>query len=545
MVNPELQPTPDLREYLRIIRARRVTVLLVVFSVLALSLLLSFRQTPLYRSEARLLIDPRSSAFGVATVDMATQREIATSDPVAEAVRRELDLSEPATDVLGGLDVQQVGDTRVLAISYTSTDPQKAQRVAEAFTNGFIAYQTEEHLRQVTAERQGVERQVDDASEQLADVTARLREARSAGDAALEASLARERDALVARLGVLQQRLLDVLGSAAEAATSAQVIEAARLPSQPFAPNHLRAGVLGLFFGVALGLALAFLRERLADRVKDRGDIETALQAPALAAIPRYRLGKDEEFTPVTLAHPAGGASEVYRSLRTSLQFAASHHGYKSVVVTSATAGEGKSVTTANLGIVLAQAGQRVVLVSADLRRPSLERYFGLRGARQGLSTWLASDDPEPWDVVLDPGIKNLRLVPSGPAPSNPAELLGSKKMHRLITLLEENADLVLIDSPPVLAVADAAVMGRYVGASLLVINADSTHKSTAVRGKEEVERTGGVLLGAVLNGIDATTSSYYYYASNYSSHKQEPVSEVKEKKTRRKRGKERAKASN
>jgi non-specific protein-tyrosine kinase len=540
----ESEDRVDVREYFRVLRNRKWSITLVVALVVGAALVLSFSQSPMYRSEARVLVVPAGSAtIFTPTVDMGTETEIATSDPVAEKVGEELEI-QPAGSLLGGLEVAQVGDTRVLAFTYSAADPALAQRTAEAFANSYIAYRAEERLRQLASEQNAAQEQIDQTSQQLSDVTARLKKAESDQNESLTETLSRERDALVARLGVLQQRLADVSASPSGSGTTSQVIEGARLPSSPYSPNHVRNGLLALFLGLALGVGLAFLRERLEDRIRDRDDIERALGAPVLATTPRYTIPKGQKFTPITLFQPIGGASEVYRSLRTSLQFVAGQSGMKSIVVTSATVGEGKTSTSVNLGIVLAQAGQRVVLISADLRRPSLERYFGLGTTGHGLSTWLASGDAEPWGILADPGIKNLRVIPSGPVPPNPAELLGSARMRHLISLLEENSDFVVIDSPPVLAVSDAAVMGRHAGASVLVIDG-STHRSAAVRAKEEVERTGGVLIGAVLNGIDATTSSYYYYSSNYSSHKQEPVSEVKEKKrSRRKRERARSKAS-
>lgn len=502
----------DLRDYLRVVRARKWGIVSMVLLVVGSALAFSSLQTPRYRSEARVLFEA-DPAVPVYALDVATQVEVVASDPIAELVREELDLDIEASALLSGLDVAMVPETRVLIVSYVSTDPELAQRAASSFASNYIAYGREQALQRTAIEQEAAQTRIDEAAAQLADLERRLTEADRARDETLQNTLETERNALVARLGVLQQRLADI---AADPSTvfEARVIEEARLPGDPFAPSHFRNGVLALFLGLALGVGLAFLRERLEDRLRDRGDIERALEVPVLATTPRYRTPKSGSAVPIALAQPGGGVAEVYRSLRTNLQFIIAQQGIKSILLTSAAAGEGKTVTTANLGVVLAQAGQRVILVSADLRRPTLEATFGMFSEAEGLSTWLASSEPEPWATIRDPGVANLRVIPSGPPPPNPAELLSSPKMRHLISTLEENCDLVLFDSPPVLAVADASVMGRHTGGAILVVDGNSTPRSAVARAKEELERTGGVLIGAVLNSVDPSKSPYYYAGS-------------------------------
>jgi capsular exopolysaccharide synthesis family protein len=183
-------------------------------------------------------------------------------------------------------------------------------------------------------------------------------------------------------------------------------------------------------------------------------------------------------------------------------------------MVTSASAGEGKTVTTANLGVVLAQAGRRVIMVSSDMRRPTLENYFQIDGRDAGLSNWLSSADDDLWQYLRDPGIPNLRVLPCGPTPSHPAELLSTPQLVELVDLLEKNADLVLFDSPPTLAVADASIIASRVGGIVLVIDTTATHRSAAVAARQHVERAGGTILGTVSNAFDPTSATGYYYST-------------------------------
>jgi capsular exopolysaccharide synthesis family protein len=271
-----------------------------------------------------------------------------------------------------------------------------------------------------------------------------------------------------------------------------------------------------------LGVGVSFLRERLDDRFRGEDDIEKALQVPLLAHIPPFKAGTSG-ISPM-LHDPQGFASEAYRTLRTNIQFLTSQRGIRSFVVTSASAGEGKTTTVANLATTLAQVGKRVVLVSADLRRPSLRATLGLPKEQEGLSTWLADPTIDIGSLIMDPGIANLRLLPAGPIPPNPSELLNSPRLLDLITLLENSADFVIFDSPPTVGLADAPVLASRVGGALLVIDAQNTHRSAVLQAKKSLTAVGGELLGSVLNNFDQANSSYYY--SSYSAYAYKPAAD-------------------
>ena len=519
----------SLREYLSIIRVRKWTIILSTCLVMATAVGFSLMQTPLYTAQARVLVESiagESTTFNpLQPVDIQTQIEVVSSESVATLVRNELDLDESIESVLADLSVSAQGETQVVNISYTSVSPPRAQQIAQSFADNYIEFRRGQALEDVVSEEESVQTQVASATEQLNEVTGDLAVAQENEDDALAASLETQRSVLIARLGVLQQQLDDVRSQRSQSSDAGQIIEPATVPDFPSSPNHLRNGVLGLFLGAGLGIGLAFLRERLDDRFRDRSDLERVIEAPVLATVPKYPGPKKEQSQLVSVSLTSVGAVEAYRSLRTNLQFITSQRDIRSLLVTSPSEREGKSATTANLGVLLAQAGRRVILVSSDLRRPTLGGYFGIAegsGEEAGLSTWLASGEAEPWDIIKDPGIPNLRVIPSGPVPPNPAELLTSPRATSLIRLLEANADLVLLDSPPVLAVADASVLGSIAGGAVLVVNAGSTHKSATVHARQEIERVGGSLIGAVLNEFDPSTSPYYY--SSYSSYKSAPA---------------------
>jgi len=201
----------------------------------------------------------------------------------------------------------------------------------------------------------------------------------------------------------------------------------------------------------------------------------------------------------ITLTDPRNPAAEAYRTLRTNLTFAALDKPIETLVVTSAAPGEGKSTVLANLAVTMAQGERHTILVDADLRRPGLHEIFGVANDR-GLTTMIveeaALDDPP----LMEVGIDNLWLVPSGPLPPNPADILGSRRMEETVAALKTRADVVLFDAPPVVAVTDAVVLGTKVDGVLLVVCAGRTRREHAQRAKELLERVHIRIVGAVLN---------------------------------------------
>jgi capsular exopolysaccharide synthesis family protein len=213
---------------------------------------------------------------------------------------------------------------------------------------------------------------------------------------------------------------------------------------------------------------------------------------------------------------PDSSPAEAYRTLRTGVLFdAASHNGSEVVLVTSPEAGEGKTTTTANLGVALAQAGKRVLLLSADLRRPRLQSFFDLSG-EMGLTNVLAGEERLSSAIVRPFGMNNLSLLPSGPVPGNPAELLGSQSMRSLMMEIRNEADVVLIDAPPVLAVADSLTLAQYADAVLLVADSEKTQRSAIHQARQHLHRVRARVMGAVLNNFDPSTARTYHSYAPY-----------------------------
>lgn len=211
----------------------------------------------------------------------------------------------------------------------------------------------------------------------------------------------------------------------------------------------------------------------------------------------------------VTYSDPRSPAAEAYRQLRTNIQFAGLDKVLKSILITGASLDEGKSTTLANLGVAFSQTGSSVILLDCDLRRPSLHELFGLDNLR-GITTWVV-DGTADTVPLLDSGIPNLSLMLSGPPPPNPSELLGSRRMSELLNQLCSRADYVLIDTPPVVAVTDAAVLANKVDAVLLLVRAGKTKRDMARRAKVILERVNANLLGVILNNVRYDSKMHGY----------------------------------
>ncbi len=295
---------------------------------------------------------------------------------------------------------------------------------------------------------------------------------------------------------------------------SLSVIKPATAPVAPSAPNTKLNLLIGLVAGLTVGVGAALLRTTLDSRIRGEADLRQVTDAPILGGI---SFDNDATRKPLlTQAAPQSPRAESFRQLRTNLQFANVSGHAKSVLVTSSVPGEGKSTTATNLAIALAQAGQTVCLIDADLRRPMVNEYLGLE-RNAGLTTALvgAGDLNEllqPW------GDENLFVLASGQIPPNPSELLGSTEMKQLLERLEQAFDTVVIDAPPLLPVTDAAVLSQHVGGVLLVVGAQKLRHHDLEKSLNALDMVGSNILGVVLNRLPAKgpdAYAYDYYGSN------------------------------
>ncbi len=317
-----------------------------------------------------------------------------------------------------------------------------------------------------------------------------------------------------------------------------RIIDAARVPTSPSEPNIPRNLSFALVLGVISGVGLAFLLENMDNTVRTPEQAQAISGLPSLGMIPlgsksanhgatgkRLALTASKEVVEtVTLVRPQSQMAESYRALRTSLLLSNLGAPPKVIMVTSARPQEGKTTTSINSAIVLAQKGVRVLLVDADLRRPSIHKTLGM-GPRSGLSNVLTGSATVQQTIATSPILPNLFIMPAGTPPPNPAELLASSHMKDLLAELREQFDHIVIDTPPTLSVTDAVVLSPRADATILVIRSGQTTKQALRRARDILMQVNAHVAGVLLNAVDLTSPDYYYYyeyQGKYSQYYQE-----------------------
>jgi Mrp family chromosome partitioning ATPase len=331
---------------------------------------------------------------------------------------------------------------------------------------------------------------------------------------------------------LLQQRLHDLQILKATADGGFRVIVPAGVPDTPYAPKPLRSAAIGLALGLFVGLGLAFLLELLDTSVRTDTDVAELLRQPILARIPRISRKLLDQSALVTITEPDGTSAEAFRMLRTNLTFMNVDDEMRSVVLTSCLQGEGKSVTVANLAVTMALGGKKVIVVDADLRRPRMHKYFGI-GNERGVSTVVTGQTELSDSLVVVPVLpqaggnglafadwgagsdakSRLYVLPSGPLTPNPGEIVSSKRLAGVIEALAAQADIVLVDSPAMLAVGDTPALADKVDGLLFLVEPDVVRKHTLSQAREQLDKLPCRLLGVI---VARRKAGSHYYAARY-----------------------------
>jgi len=298
----------------------------------------------------------------------------------------------------------------------------------------------------------------------------------------------------------------------AAAVASAFVLTRADVPRERISPQPQKNMITGTLVGLFLGLVVALIADRLDDTFRNPKELERLLKLPVLGLV-RMK----EEGTPIILTDEDERSpyAEAFRTLRANMRFSSVNGPARTLLVTSAAAGEGKSTCVANLGIESARAGQRVIMVDTDMRRPALHTYFDLESDR-GVSNVLVGD-LSPEEALVDTSVPGLRLLPAGAQPPNPVVLLESEAMQNLIGRVSAMADLVIFDSPPVLIAADSQLLASFLDTTFIVIETRSTRREMAQRALELLRRANAQVIGIAINKArQREQGHYYYYYYNY-----------------------------
>jgi len=299
-----------------------------------------------------------------------------------------------------------------------------------------------------------------------------------------------------------------------------RVVDRAEVPNHPVRPRKRHNLILALIVGLVTGVGLAFFFEYLDNTIKLPEDVKQHLKTPYLGPVPLFTSEKagnpDDGIHPdlVGLHAPKSSASESYRGIRTSILFSSAESAPQVLLISSAAPKEGKTITAANLAVVMAQANGKTIILDCDLRRPTMHRLFGI-SKDMGVSNLLVGGGSAK-EAIIHTRIPNLDIIPCGTIPPNPSEILGSARMLTLLNGLRKLYAHILIDSPPSTAVTDAVVLSKSVDGVVMVVRTGYTAREIVKNGMAQFGAVGAHILGAVLNGVDMRGNGYYYYQYYY-----------------------------
>lgn len=519
----------SLRSYLAVIIKWSWLVILITTGLVLLAYLYTNTLTRIYQTSTDILVgrfdqsnDVSQNSTFLASQVAQSHALLAKQQPILEAVANQTGYPGGWQALFFTAQVTTSGG-QLVNISVTDSDPLMAKRVADALAQELIKQSPINAQQQRSQEQRGF------IETQLTQLEAKIKKGQ-ADEAVLDEQAALENDpeqleALSAQLEKLEARVekwqqsyadLSALVSQQESGSYLSILAPAQLPTKPISPNVqlylIIAGMLGLIISGAIIFAIEYLDET----VKDANDAQAQLNIPTLGMIARIGDIKKPTDQVVTLTHPRSPISEAYRVLRTNLRFSGIENPNGALLVTSSGPGEGKTTTAANLATTIAQSGKRVVLLDCDLRRPSLHSLFDVSND-VGLTDLFLDDAPE-LDRVLKPtAIPGMRLLTSGTIPPNPSEILDSRRMTEVLAALRNQSDMVVIDSPPALVVADASILGSRCSGAILVIDSGKTRVDVARRALDTLKQANVKVLGTVINKLAARrTAGYNYSYYNY-----------------------------
>lgn len=516
----------ELRTYLNLIRKWLWLILLASALTGMITFIISRQQVPIYRATSTILINQaRSATQSTDYTDLLMSQSIARTyaqmlqdSQVLEQVVAKLGLTgnfeQIKKDYRIQVSVTPVRDTQLVNVQVESSAPELSAAIANTMPDIFGEINQTRQLARYATTRQElqqdlttIESEIADAQQALGEITAPEGTARQAEELRLQGSLRRYEASYTALLNSLEElRLTEAQTTDAIAITSV-----AKVPDGPIRPRVLFNTLLALVVGAMLGLGGAWLREYLDDTIKTPDDIQKLTGLPTLGGVVKLE-GDSSDQRLVMRDAPKSPSAEAYRVLRTNLQFSSVDKPLSTILITSSGPGEGKSTTASNLAIAIAQSGKRVILVDADLRRPSQHRMWRLPN-NVGLSTALLDKVGNPSVYLQQSDVPNVRVMTTGSIPPNPAELLNSARMHELIEILKSKADVLVFDTPPVLAVADAPILAGQVDGTVLVIDTGETRREMLTQTLQRLKSVGVLPLGAVLNKLTERKSGYYYYS--------------------------------
>ena len=492
--------------------------LLVVASLIAGAgaLVVSLRTTPVYETKARLLVsDPpamRTIDYG-SMVNMQvmskTYSEMLVERPVLEGVISQLGLKISPEGLKNNITVLPISGTQLIEIKARSTNPALAADIANALGAVFADRIRELQSQRFASSQEGLSKQIAEMEEQIKQTTTQLNStADTAQKTQLEARLT-EYKRLYSNLvtNYEQVRLADV-----QTSTNVVISQPAIVPTKPISPKVLNNTLLGILAGAMLAILTIVIWEIMDDTLKNPDEIRKKFNLTILGIIITHKNVSDK---PTSINQPRSPVAEAFRALRTNITFAGVDAPIRKVLITSATPQDGKTTVTTNLAVTFAQGEQKTILIDADLRRPQVHRRFNLAN-RFGLSQMFLSDLSKLENYIQTDVAPGLDVITSGPLPPNPYELLTSKKMGQIIDHFSSSNTMIVIDTPPVLNVSDAASLASIVDGVIVVVRPGKTRQREFQQTLEQLNKVNARVIGIILNGVDVDNKKYGHYYGSY-----------------------------
>jgi polysaccharide biosynthesis transport protein len=516
----------ELKQYAAVLWRWRALLALATLVAASVGYWRSSHSAAVYRTTTTVIVGQFLSSPSPGPGDLAIGEQLAQSyvqlvhhEPILQATVEAQGLEIRWDTLAERVAATYVVGTPLLDIAVTDTDPQRAKNIADEIARQLIAQvpapfgSEQEQYRQFSRQQLAIlQTRIQDTEAQVNQLQIQA----SQDPNSLEAQ------AIQSRIETLQGRLagwrsnyaslLDFFKNV-DPSSSVRVLEAASVPTKPVAPVPLVDTSLAAAGALILACLAALLIEYLDDTLKTSQDVARVLNQRTLGTIGRLPKAMRPSDYLVADADPLSPFAEAYRILRTNVQFSsltAADRSARRVVVTSAAGYEGKTLTACNLAITMAQAGTRVLLCDTDLRRPAVHRMFGASN-RVGLTTLLLEDRLAVDTAVLNTRVGHLKILPSGPLPPNPAELLGSAVMERRLGQLAELADVLIFDSLAVVDVSDTSVLATRCDGVVLVVRAGRTRTDLVRRSAAILDQVGANVLGVVLNGVPRVSDQGYY----------------------------------
>jgi len=513
----------ELRQYAAIIWRWLWLILLSTALAAGTAYVVSIHTIPVYQASTTLLVNEAKDVVSDYTAILTSERlartyaELLRKRPVLEEAINRLGTNLTVEELAKMIEIRSVRDTQLIMLTVEDISPIRAASIANEIPRVFAEQNEEMQTRRFAASKANLAQQLENIQADIARTQQAI--TNSQNPASLDQTkldrLRQDLAELQNSYAMLLKSYEDVRLTEAKQLDTLIVVEPAQPPTRPVRPRTPLNTLLAAVVGAMLALGAVFLLEYLDDTVKTPEDVTRISNTSTLGAVAWIRGHSDEDRYLFQMG-ARSSVAEAYRALRTSISFAGVDRPIRTLLVTSPGPGEGKSTTAVNLSYILAQAGMRVLLVDGDLRRPSLHKAFNLPN-NAGLTTLLLSPTASLDEIAWATSVENLWVVTSGLIPPNPSELLGSHRMKDLVTHLGERMDIVVFDTPPVLAVTDPVALAPHTDGVLLVLEAGGTREPALRQTIEELSKVDARLLGVVLNKLQVSKAhGYYYYYYHY-----------------------------